>query len=414
MRTSRTSCTCSCPFGCDRAGGVYLEQLELIDYRNYAQGCVRLTPGPHVLVGANAQGKTNLLEAIHYLGVGHSHRVSADGPLVRAGADAAVVRAQARTDAGRGLSVELELRPGGRNRAKRNGQAQPRIQDALGLLRSVLFAPEDVMLVRGEPGERRRFLDDLLVQRRPAYLAARREYERVLRQRNALLRAGRAAREGSTNDEAGLAAWTDALATAGAPLVAARLAAVHGLAGPAAEAYQNLVADAAPRGTAEAPHLSYELSTGREVVGQPGCGVPDLEEVTAELRAGLEAVADEERERGMTLAGPHRDDLALSLHGLPAKGYASQGEQWSLALSLRLASRDVLAEVGDEPVILLDDVFAELDAQRRARLAQRCEEFGQVLVTTAVDEDVPVDGPRAQVHAGVVTQPGTDVGKEAG
>lgn len=393
------------------AAGVHLEQLELVDYRNYGHGYVRLTPGPHVLVGANAQGKTNLLEAIHYLGVGHSHRVTADGPLVRTGADAAVVRAQARTDAGRALSVELELRPGGRNRAKRNGQAQPRVQDALGHIRSVLFAPEDVMLVRGDPGERRRFLDDLLVQRRPAYLAARRDYERVLRQRNALLRAARA---GQATDEAGLDAWTDALATAGAPLVAARLAAVHGLAGPAAEAYQNLVADAAPRGTAESPRLAYELSTGREVVGQPGCGIPDLEQVTAELRAGLDTVAEEERERGMTLAGPHRDDLALSLHDLPAKGYASQGEQWSLALSLRLASRDVLAEVGDEPVILLDDVFAELDVQRRARLAQRCAEFEQVLVTTAVDEDVPVDGPRAHVHAGAVTQSGANVGKEAG
>lgn len=406
---------------------MHLEQLELIDYRNYVEGRVRLSAGPHVFVGANAQGKTNLLEAIHYLGVGHSHRVTADGPLVRAGADAAVVRAHARTDAGRGLSVELELRPGGRNRVKRNGQAQPRVQDALGHLRSVLFAPEDVMLVRGEPGERRRFLDDLLVQRRPAYLAARRDYERVLRQRNALLRAARAghgraaregpsrvAREGPSSDEATLAAWTDALASAGAPLVAARLAAVHGLAGPAAEAYQNLVADAAPRGTADRPRLVYELSTGREVVGQPGCGIPDLEEVTAELREGLEAVAEEERERGVTLAGPHRDDLALSLHDLPAKGYASQGEQWSLALSLRLASRDVLAEVGDEPIILLDDVFAELDAQRRARLAQRCGEFAQVLITTAVDGDVPVDGPRAHVDGGAVTQPGTDVGREAG
>lgn len=390
---------------------VHLEQLELIDYRNYAEGRLRLAPGPHVLVGANAQGKTNLLEAIHYLGVGHSHRVTADGPLVRAGADAAVVRAHARTDTGRGLSVELELRPGGRNRAKRNGQAQPRVHDALGHLRSVLFAPEDVMLVRGEPGERRRFLDDLLVQRRPAYLAARRDYERVLRQRNALLRAARA---GRGVDEAALAAWTDALATAGAPLVAARLAAVHGLAGPAAEAYQNLVADAAPPETADRPRLAYELSTGREVVGQPGRGVPDLEEVTAELREGLAAVTEDERERGVTLAGPHRDDLALSLHDLPAKGYASQGEQWSLALSLRLASREVLAEVGDEPVILLDDVFAELDAQRRARLAQRCGEFDQVVITTAVDEDVPVDGPRARVHAGAVTQPGADVGKEAG
>jgi DNA replication and repair protein RecF len=379
---------------------VLLEHLELVDFRAYATVDVAFIPGPNVLVGRNAQGKTNVLEAIHYLATGSSHRTSSDAPLVRTGCAAAVLRADARTDAGRHVRVEYELRPGGRSRARVGGQAQPRARDAIGVIRSVLFAPEDVQLVRGDPSERRRFLDDLLTQRRPAYHAARQEYDRVLRQRNALLKTARARGRapGSTLDT-----WTDALVSAGSAVLAARIAAVHALAGPADRAYADLLSGDA--GTTARVRLEYQLSTGRHVVGDPCEGVPVPAELAAELRAGLDERLSTEIERGVTLAGPHRDDLGLTLTDLPAKGFASHGETWSLVLALRLASREVLYEVGDEPIVLLDDVFAELDEERRRRLAAHCSRFGQVLVTAAVAEDVPLDGPRYAVRDRTIIPP---------
>jgi DNA replication and repair protein RecF len=383
---------------------VRIERVELIDFRSYAAVDLRLPGGVAVLVGANAQGKTNLLEALHYVATGASHRVAQDGPLVRSGAEAAVIRVVAQV-LERRLTVELELRPGGRNRARLNGQPQPRTRDAIGQIRAVLFAPEDLTLIRGEPTDRRRFLDDLLTQRRPAYLAARQDYERIVRQRTALLRANRDGRR-DAGGLSTLATWDEALVSSGATLLAARIAVVHALAGPLVEAYRDLVATSPVREAEGWPDLSYQLSTGRLVAGSPGEGVPDPAELAHELRAGLAELAHAERDRGLTLVGPHRDDLVIGLNDLPAKGYASHGETWSLALALRLASREVLAEVGEEPVVLLDDVFAELDERRRARLAARCGQFGQVIVTTAVDEDVPLNGPRWHVEAGTVTPTG--------
>jgi len=379
---------------------MYLELLELVDFRSYIEARVELGPGVRVFVGANAQGKTNLLEGVHYLATGASHRVATDAPLVRAGAEAAVLRAVA-NEQGRRVRVELELRPGARGRARLNGQPQPRVRDVIGQVRSVLFAPEDLSLVRGEPADRRRFLDDLLGQRRPAYLAARQEYERVVRQRTALLRS---LRGGTAGGEAGtLGTWDMALVTTGATLLAARIAVVHALAGPTQVAYEDLVATSPARQATGRVSVEYQLSTGRRIAGEPGSGVPDPGLLAAELQEGLAVVADAERERGLTLVGPHRDELVLGLNGLPSKGYASQGETWSLALALRLASREVLAEVGAEPIVLLDDVFAELDERRRDRLAARCASFEQVLVTAAVDDDVPLDGPRHLVTNGMVT-----------
>lgn len=382
---------------------MHLERLELVDYRSYSSARLNLTPGVSVLVGANAQGKTNVVEALYYLATGASHRVATDTPLVRAGAEAAIIRAVAQGE-GRRFTVELELRPSGRNRARLNGQPQARIRDALGQVRAVLVAPEDLALVRGDPADRRRFLDDLLGQRRPAYLTSRQEYERVVRQRTTLLRALRAPGKSAPGSET-LATWTSALVRTGAALIAARIAVVHALTGPAMAAYRDLLADP-PNATASSSdhlRLDYVLSTGRHVPGEPGGGIPDPAALAAELAQGLEAVADAERERGLTLAGPHRDDLLLGLGALPAKGYASHGEMWSLALALRLASREVLAEVGDEPIVLLDDVFAELDTHRRTRLALRCSGFEQVLVTAAVDDDVPLAGPRHLVRGGTVS-----------
>jgi len=378
---------------------VFLERLELVDIRSYRHVYLALGSGPNIVVGGNAQGKTNLIEAVHYLSIGASHRASHDAALVRMGAEAGVIRANAQLQDGRELLVEVELRPGGRNRAKVNRQAQPRSRDAIGVIRSILFAPEDLQLIRGEPAGRRRFLDDLLGQRRRAFLAARQEYERVLRQRNALLRRLRA---GAFGDDQILGTWTDALVRAGAVLLAARVAVVHSLAGPAAAAYADLVGRPCIRSPGAPITLAYELSTGRSVAGEPGGGIPDPGDLAEELRTGLADVAALERERGTTLAGPHRDDLHLTIGALPAKGYASHGEQWSLALALRLASHAVLYEVGEEPIVLLDDVFAELDARRRERLAQCCGRFEQVIVTAAVEGDVPLRGPRHWVGEGTV------------
>jgi DNA replication and repair protein RecF len=392
---------------------VFLERLELVDIRSYHQALLELRPGTNVLVGGNAQGKTNLVEAIHYLGIGGTHRTSSEAALVRAGRESGVIRAGVRLDTGRALAVEVELRPGGRNRARVNGQSQPRYRQAIGLVRSVLFAPEDLQLIRGDPTERRRFLDDLLAQRRPAYLAARQEYERVLRQRNALLRGLRGAqarsRDGGGHDasDATLTTWNDALVRAGAVILAARIAVVHALAGPTAAAYADLAgAEGQP-----SVELTYELSTGRRIQAQPGTGIPHPATLADELRAGLAELAPAERERGVTLAGPHRDDLDLRIGTLPAKGFASHGEQWSLALALRLASHAVLHEVGEEPIVLLDDVFAELDVHRRQRLAARCTRFQQAVVTAAVEADVPLKGPRYWVGEGAI-RPVTGAGAE--
>ena len=379
-----------------------------------------LGPGVRVFVGANAQGKTNLLEAVHVIATGSSHRVSTTAPLVRAGQSAAVIRTFARTGGGsHRLRVELELRPGGKSRARLGGQERSRARDVIGSVRCVLFSPEDLSLVRGDPSDRRRFLDDVLAMRRPAYAAARAEYDRVLRQRNALLKDAR--RRGGAPD-ATLDDWTAVLVRSGATLLAARIAAVHALSGPTQDAYGDLVVDrreqpfadqiAAEVGTRisdgdayAAGHrvgLRYDLSTGRSIVGDSEAGIPDPVVLADELRDGLAELAPDERDRGITLAGPHRDELTLSIGDLEARNYASHGECWSLALALRLASREVLHEVGDEPIVMLDDVFAELDEYRRERLAQRCETFEQVLVTAAVDADVPLTGPRYHVRSGTV------------
>lgn len=378
-----------------------LERLRLTDFRNYRTADVRFSGGPTLLVGPNAQGKTNLLEAVHYLATGGSHRVPSDAPLVREGAATALVLADVRGDDGRRTSVGVELRPGGTNRAAVNGQQQARASAAVGVVRSVLFAPEDVLLVRGEPAERRRFLDQLLAQRRPLYAQMRLDHEKVVRQRNALLRA---ARTGRVPSPGVLEAWTDALVRGAAPLLAARLAVVHALAGPIVDAYADLVAASPAHDVGRAPSLRYVLSTGRSVDADPAAGVPDPAALADELRAAVAEREQEELRRGTTLVGPHRDDLELRIGPLPAKGFASHGEQWSLVLALRLASREVLATSGDEPVILLDDVFAELDVARRGRLAARCARFEQVLVTAAVADDVPLSAPSVRIAGGTALQ----------
>ncbi|MDX1510417.1 MAG: DNA replication/repair protein RecF [Nitriliruptorales bacterium] len=368
---------------------MWLRRLEVTDFRSWQQATVELQPGVTVLVGANAQGKTNLLEAVHRVALGSSHRVSGDRPLVREGAERALVRLEAVTDGDRRRELAVEIVPSGRSRTRLDGQGVRRATDALGVIRLVMFAPEDLALVRGDPSDRRRFLDDVLAQRRPAYGATRSEYERAVRQRNQLLKQRRSlAPSAQGRADETLASWTEQLITHGAALVAARAAAIEALRGPVAARYAQLADQPDPIELVYLPGgLADEDETGASPVDWR-----DLGTVTAAMHAAVDRLADDERRRAVTLVGPHRDDLACSIGGLPARTHSSQGEAWSLALALRLASWEILAEVGDRPLVCLDDVFSELDETRRRHLAEACADWEQVLVTAAVESDVPLRG----------------------
>jgi len=383
---------------------VHLTRLALTDFRSYAELSLELGPGVTTFSGPNGAGKTNLVEAIGYLATLGSHRVATDAPLVRRGADRAVLRAAATGAQGSAL-VEVELNPGRANRVRLNRAPLPRPRDILGALGTVLFAPEDLALVKGDPGERRRFLDELLTATAPRYAAVRADYDRVLKQRTALLKSAGskghlrgAARESMT---ATLDAWDAQLARAGAPLLAGRMRLVEALRPHVTAAYQ-AVSCGRP---GEASGMYYRSSA----LNTDGFDdVPALE--TAQLETGLlkvlAGVRASELDRGVCLIGPHRDELELSIGGLPARGYASHGESWSLALALRLASFALLREGREDPVLILDDVFAELDTGRRDRLAALVSGAEQVLVTAAVPADVPgvLAGARFTVRAGAVAR----------
>ncbi|MGN9775073.1 DNA replication/repair protein RecF [Micromonospora sp. H33] len=377
---------------------MYVRRLELVDFRSYERVGVDLDPGANVLVGPNGVGKTNLVEALGYVATLDSHRVATDAPLVRMGATSAIIRCAVAHE-GRELLVELEIVPGKANRARLGRSPARRARDVLGALRLVLFAPEDLELVRGDPAERRRYLDDLLVLRQPRYAGVRADYERVVKQRNALLRTAYLARKtgGSRGgDLSTLAVWDTHLAQHGAELLAGRLELVAALAPHVTKAYDAVAAGKGAAGIAYRP--SVELA-------EPTTDRAGLAEA---LTAALAEARSAEIERGTTLVGPHRDDLALTLGPLPAKGYASHGESWSYALALRLAGYDLLRADGIEPVLVLDDVFAELDTGRRERLADLVGGASQLLVTCAVDDDVParLRGARYVVGEGTVQRVG--------
>ncbi|MFF3288623.1 DNA replication/repair protein RecF [Streptomyces sp. NPDC003023] len=372
---------------------MHVTHLSLADFRSYARVEVPLDPGVTAFVGANGQGKTNLVEAVGYLATLSSHRVSSDAPLVRMGAERAVIRA-AVTQGERSQLVELELNPGRANRARINRSSQVRPRDVLGIVRTVLFAPEDLSLVKGDPGERRRFLDELVTARSPRMAGVRSDYERVLKQRNTLLKSAAMARRhgGRGMDLSTLDVWDQHLARAGAEVTAQRLDLIAALRPLADKAYEALAPGGGP------VSLEYRSSAG------PTGDLHGREALCEQLTAALAETRKQEIERGVTLVGPHRDELSLKLGQLPAKGYASHGESWSYALALRLASYDLLRAEGNEPVLVLDDVFAELDARRRERLAELVAPGEQVLVTAAVDDDVPavLAGARYQVFGGAV------------
>jgi len=373
---------------------VHVSALSLTDFRCYAQADVELRPGVTSFLGPNGQGKTNLIEALGYLATLDSHRVATDAPLVRLGASQAVVRAQVVRD-DRSTLVEIEINPGRANRARINRSPVPRPREVLGTLRTVLFAPEDLALVKGDPSERRRFLDDLLVARAPRLAGVRADYDRVLKQRNALLKTASAARRGGSG--AGevlrtLEVWDTHLVTVGAQILAARLDLVASLVPLVDKAYDIVSSGGGPAS------LEYVCSLGPEIEIEPDRAVlVDL------LLAGIERRRRDELDRGVSLVGPHRDDLLLKLGPAPAKGYGSY------ALALRLASYELLrhdGSPGGEPVLVLDDVFAELDVERRSRLAALVSEAEQVLVTAAVEADVPqiLAGDRIDVAAGQVSR----------
>ena len=383
---------------------MHLSHLSLHDFRSYTEVELPLGPGVTAFVGPNGQGKTNLVEAVGYLATLGSHRVAQDAPLVRLGAERAVVRGQVVRD-DRSLLVELEIVPGRANRARVNRSPVARPREVLGILRSVLFAPEDLALVKGDPAERRRFLDELLVLRAPRYAAVRADYDRVLRQRNALLKSAAGARRSRTGevDLSTLDVWDAHLATAGAELLAGRLELVEGL-DPLVGAAYAAVADGPgglPGATTAGPAtIAYRSS----VEGGAPAGA-DRGALAEWLLVALSDVRRQELDRGVSLVGPHRDELVLTLGPMPAKGYASHGESWSFALALRLAAYDLLRgeaddlSPGGEPVLVLDDVFAELDDHRRSRLASLVAGAEQVLVTAAVPDDVPaaLTGDRVDV-----------------
>jgi DNA replication and repair protein RecF len=373
---------------------MHVSALSLTDFRSWTQLDLELAPGPTALVGSNGQGKTNIVEALLYVATLGSHRVSLDGPLVRQGAERAIVRARVERDE-RTTLLELELNPGKANRARINRGAVPRARDVLGLLRTVLFAPEDLSLVRGDPSARRTFLDDLLVARTPRLAGVRSDYERVLKQRNALLKTAFLARRSGGGDMRTLDVWDAHLAKAGSELLSARLGLVDDLQPLSDVAYREV-----SKGQGDLT-LSYKSSLGE---GMPAS--QDREVLAAALLSELARVRQNEVDRGVSLVGPHRDELVLTLGALPVRGYASHGESWSVALALRLASYELLKSDGGEPVLVLDDVFAELDTGRRERLASLVQGAEQVLVTAAVPGDVPEQlmGGRYDVHDGRVTR----------
>ena len=358
---------------------MYVRQLGLRDFRSWAHAELELTPGRTVFVGPNGYGKTNLVEALWYSSTLGSHRVATDAPLVRVGAPRAVVSTIVVND-GRECAVDLEIAAGRANKARLNRSPVRSPREVIGVLRAVLFAPEDLALVRGDPSDRRRYLDDLAAVRRPRVAAVRADYEKVLRQRTALLKSASGARfRGDRGALDTLDVWDGHLAAHGAELMAARMELVNELAPEVQKSYQLL----APGSRSAA--IGYRASVDVE----PDC--TDVEALRAALLAGMAQRRDAELERGVCLVGPHRDDLELRLGEQPAKGFASHGESWSMALALRLAAYELLRAEGGDPVLLLDDVFAELDTARREALAAAAASAEQVLVTAAVLDDIPRD-----------------------
>ncbi len=399
-----------------------LTALELTDYRSYPSLTLPIGPGITVMVGPNGQGKTNIVEALWYLATLSSHRVPHDAALVHRGSASAIIRASFQR-AGRPLQVDLEITPGRSNRARLQGQNVPRLRDLLGEVRAVLFAPEDLGLIKADPEGRRRFLDELLFVIAPRFASVKADYDRVLKQRGNLLKQMRSMRRGAAGRSVGgldpaeaaastLEVWDQQLARHGAELLRARLHLVNRLRPHLGYSYLRVATDEGAeealdlppgqRGEVTSPADAAYRSAILDEIGVGSGDLPPTREIHDALLRMLGERHDEEIDRGVNLVGPHRDDLEVRLHDFPAKGYASHGESWSLALALRLASYDLLrleeGDLGDgEPILILDDVFSELDVHRRDRLGRIITGASQVLITTANDTDIP-DSLHGEIH----------------
>jgi DNA replication and repair protein RecF len=372
---------------------VYVRHLGLRDFRSWAHADLELEPGRTVFVGPNGFGKTNLVEALWYSTTLGSHRVGTDAPLIRTGSARAVISTIV-VNEGRECAIDLEIAAGRANKARLNRSPVRSTREVVGVLRSVLFAPEDLALVRGDPADRRRYLDELATVRRPVIAAVRADYDKVLRQRTALLKSAAGSRHrGDQGALETLDVWDSRLAEHGAELMAARIDLVNQLAPEVEKAYQLLAPGSRPAA------INYRTSVdGLATEGAGDAAGSDREFLEAALLAALEARRGAELERGVCLVGPHRDELELRLGDQPAKGFASHGESWSFAIALRLAAYELLRADGSDPVLLLDDVFAELDSARRRALAAVAESAEQVLVTAAVLEDIPSGWDARRVH----------------
>jgi len=373
---------------------VWLRQLELTNFRSYAHQELSFLDGVTLFIGPNGQGKTNLIEAIWRISTGQSHRSGSDQPLLRHEATPTLIRVGLETAEHRDRQIDLLL-GSPRPRIKLDGQDQRRASDAFGVLRTVLFAPEDLSIVRGDPSERRRFLDDVLSQRRSSYATAKADYDRVLRHRNQLLKQLRSLpSSGQTVARDTLDVYTDQLVALATPLIGARLAGLRTLYPELIAGYHAISGKTEPLKLLYQPslHTNVEIDPSRWSADVDQTVTPSAMEIAAALRHSLEKVRRDEEQRGITLVGPHRDDVEFQLGNFPAKGYASHGETWSLTLALRLATREILTLDDDPPVVLLDDVFAELDERRREHLATACAAFPQVIVSAAVAADVPLAG----------------------
>lgn len=348
-----------------------ISSLELQDFRNHESLSLTFNAGVTTIIGRNGRGKTNIVEAINYLATLGSHRVSNDFPLLRSGTNQAHIKSAITKDE-RLATIDVEINEGKQNRVVLNGSSLSRPRDILGLVHTVVFAPEDLALVKGDPGDRRKYIDDFATQMSPRIASVRSDFDKVLKQRNALLKsAGRRALSDSAR--ATLDVWTDQFIVHAVNLTRARLDALIALR-PYVEAHGDAIS-----GNTEDLRITYSSKWLLDVDG----------DIESQIRAALVARFQDEIDRGLTLVGPHRDDVELQLAQLPAKNFASHGQSWSIALSLRLATFDVLRELHDDPILILDDVFAELDVRRRERLLASLNNVEQTLVTAAVAEDVP-------------------------
>jgi DNA replication and repair protein RecF len=385
---------------------VYVKRVRLTNFRNYKTADLELYPGVNLLHGSNGQGKTNLVEAINFFGSLSSHRVAGLTPLIKQGEEAAIISLELAHDE-RELLLEFELNSDSSNRARLNKSPVAKTKDILGYLNSVIFAPEDLDIVKRDPTNRRAFIDQLIIQFTPRMLGVYSDYERVLKQRNTLLKSARATGT-KGNALSTLSAWDQSLVSLGSEIIAARVSIAQKLEPGLIANYQAIArSNNEPKMFIKSSIIGTAAIDSEESDSAEYLATTDREQIAGLFMETLERTRPKELERGITLVGPHRDDLVLILGSLPAKGYASHGESWSYALALRLASLEILkteSRLGD-PILILDDVFAELDADRRAKLAELVLGNEQVIITAAVIEDVPeaLSAKRFSVVAGEIT-----------